>query len=83
MTPAEEFCKLNGIESIKDGDSYYPYFDDAMSILEVMMKRKDWDDFVDKIGDVILDNEYINIIYVINPGKLLNKAIIWCKDNKL
>ena len=51
MTKAEQFAKLNGIEwNTTDPSHINPFFTDAKSILEVMMKRKDWDEFLKIIG---------------------------------
>lgn len=87
MTNAEKFARLNGIESIKDGEVYYPDFEDAKSILEVMMKREDWIFFREKIGtwDCYGGNNVwqsrINLDYILNPDKLLDEAISWCEKN--
>ena len=82
MTNAEKFAKLNGIDSIKDGEGYYPDFEDAKSILEVMKKRIDWSNFVKSYGSWG-EVDTFSIYYILNPDKLLDEAIKFCEENPL
>jgi hypothetical protein len=95
MTKAERFAKLNGIEKLcnlercprvenKCDVCTLPVkfrFTDAKSILEVMMKREDWDSFLSWIDwypqDGQDDDQWIKD-YILNPDKLLDEAIRWC-----
>ena len=67
----------------------HPTFTDAKSILEVMMKHKKWNMFCRIIGTVEFEevnNEWANEIclyYILNPDKLLDEAIKFCKENKV
>ena len=59
-------------------------FQDAQSILKVMMKRDDWDDFAHKHFPSGLGVYYaIPINYVLDASKLLDMAIEWCEESKL
>lgn len=66
-------------------------FSDAKSILEVMMKRNDYSNFLCKVGAIIpIDNgieiiryiEYLDIFYILNPDKLLDEAILFLEEVK-
>lgn len=95
MTRAEQFCKLNGIEPTYKfliglpSEEIYSTFTDAKNILEVMMKRNDYNNFLCKVGAIIpIDNgieiiryiEYLDIFYILNPDKLLDEAILFCEE---
>lgn len=71
MTKAEEFARLNGFEWMI-GEA----FTDAKSILEVMITRKDWMEFV----GCKLYNRWILFDYILNPDRLLDEAIKFCKE---
>jgi len=70
----------------KDCHKFNPIFSDAKSILEVMMKRKDWNLFSTCIGSAWYDGcgytNKIEIGYILNPDKLLTAAIEWCREHK-
>lgn len=91
MTPAQRFAELNGIEPTYKfliglpSKEIYPTFQDAKSILEVMMGREDWHEFVPVVGIHHGDEGwvYINIVYIDNPDKLLEVCIKWCESHLL
>jgi len=58
-----------------------PTFTDAKSILEIMMKRKDFYLFLRRLSDIHFGyTNNINIDYIINPDKLLDASIEWCEE---
>ena len=64
----------------------HPTFTDAKSILEVMKLRKDYRGFVRVIGDDFgkqgrISEFFIEDYYILNPDKLLDEAIKFCKEN--
>ncbi len=79
-------CEGCGHETM-DFQKENPTFTDAKSIIEVMMKREDWDLFSTRIGNAwYAGNGYTNkidIYYVQNADKLLDEAIKWCEENPL
>jgi hypothetical protein len=83
MTKAEQFARLNGVKPQR-GNYYggafhdrYPLYQDAKSVLEVMMKRDDWEDFI-----LNYDRYEIWLQFILNPDKLLDEAIKWCEVKK-
>ena len=62
-----------------------PTFHDAKSILEEIMKRKGFYRWVAALNGLSLDednhliNNAIAVEYILNPDKLLDEAIKWCK----
>lgn len=86
MTKAERFARLNGIEWSKlqintDGLNCHrlqpnnPTYADAKSILEVLMDRDDWEEFVPSIGTFVGGIAHIHIYYIRHPDKLLEEAV--------
>jgi hypothetical protein len=80
QTNAERFAKLNGIKPIMGaytaGAYQYDYPDfDAKSILEVMLKRDDWDYFIQVISGRVTSLGWH--YWVLNPDKLLDEAVKW------
>lgn len=81
---AKEFAELNGIRWYEWENSIgftrrpNPTYSTAESVLEVMMKREDWDSFNRIIGGVTGGEKVIAIDYIIKPDKLLTAAVTWC-----
>lgn len=60
------------------------FCDDPRLVLEVMMKREDYDDFLTKIR--VIDNPCLFLSrfiddYIMKPGKLALAAITWMEEN--
>jgi len=81
---AREFSELNGIPCTGSHgylDGKECTFSDAASILEVMILRKDWIDFMKSLyGDYVED--MIHLDYILIKDKLLKAAVEWCREHK-
>ena len=66
-----------------------PTFSHPEEVLEVMMGRSDWFDFLPEIGSYVDDkymgkvNQEIYVEYIIEKDKLLYVAVEWCDRHKL
>jgi hypothetical protein len=76
--PSEDKANSQGFYPRTHVKGNNPTFTDAKSILEVMMKREDWNKFYkDKL---VWSYAAIQIDYILNPDKLLEEAIKWCEE---
>jgi hypothetical protein len=79
-------CKICGVEKTKANDN--PTFHNPADLLKLMMTRSDWDSFKWEIGYEATTghstltyekHEYIDVRYILDPDKLVDKAFEWVR----